>query len=244
MFNKIRNKISSHIKTFLYLDSSRRIIELIPPILIAYLLIFSRYNPESNLRLPVIFLFLLWSILALIGFFIPTITLSYILAFPVPSKPVIPVRIIIKSKGGFIAGRKIKILADVVNVSKQINSKKEFQEYYDEFSIAYFHSIRLPIEKGNFLEGTPEAGGVSINIEKCKGNASILFNSPGKYMPTMVYKPKNDSNPILRKINNELVESSITISPSENYISLRNYAITYSLTLVILLLTILQTKII
>ena len=240
LFNKIRINITSHIKTSLFLDYSR-IIELILPILIAYLLIYFHYHPESSLRFQFIFLFLLWFILALVGFFIPTITLSNILAFPGPQEPGIPILIKIKSKGGFIAGRKIKLSAEVINISTQRNSKKEFQDYYEKCSIAYFNSIKLPIKKGKFLEGTPDVGNITINIEKCKGNVSILYNSPGIYTPIITYKTKRGP---VKKINADKDEHAIKISPSENYISLRNYAITYSLTLVILLLTILQLKII
>jgi len=138
----------------------------------------------------------------------------------------------------------IKLVAKIVNISKEVDSKQKFRDCFDEFSIVFFNSIQVPLRAGKFLEGRPEAGGVLINIKECKGKATIIFNSPGKFEVRTIHRNKNNPQVHINLIHNPQLDQSITVSPPENYISLRNNAIIYSLTLIILLLALLQTKII
>lgn len=242
---KVKESIGIYIRTFLYIDFSKRnLVEIFFPLAILGVILTSTYHPYIEPRRWVLLLFILWAVLALLGFFIPSIKETISFGYPGSRTLYIPILLEIKSKGGFIAGRKIKLVANVVNISKDVDSKQEFRDSFDEFSIVFFNSIQVPIKAGRFLEGKPEAGGVIVNINKCKGKATIIFNSPGKFKVRTIYRNKNNRQVQTDLINNPQIEQSITVSPPENYISLRNNQITYSLTLIILLLALLQTKII
>jgi hypothetical protein len=242
--NKATNKTVVYFKAFLYIDFLKRnLIEILFALAILTIMLVSQYYTSLESKKWVIVLLLVWAFLALLGFFIPTIKQRFVFGYPGQKTTFIPILLEIKSKGGFIAGRKIRLLAKVINIQKDIDSKQEFRNKYDEFSIVYFQSIRLPIKPSRFLEGNPETGGVTINIKNCKGKATILFSSPGGYKPRTLYKIKGNPKLLSDEVTSPL-DPRLTVTPSETYVSLRNYAITYSLTLVILLLTILQLKLI
>jgi len=248
-FKKGLVKLKSHIYTAFYYDFSiKGVIEVLFPSIIIGLFVINRYYFTFEVKNWIIFVFLLWAGLALIGFFIPTareyVTFGQGTKETKHNEPGIPVRLNIKSKGGFIAGRKIKISAKIVNLDKNTDSKKEFLEKFDEFSIVYFNSFKLPLDKGGYLEGSPDAGGIFINMKKLRGRATIIFNSPGAFFFRTIYKFKGEEGLNSQLFNNNELAKPLFISPHESYMSLRNYAIGYSLTLIILLLTALQLKII
>jgi hypothetical protein len=251
-FNYIKEKIFryfldiiiSRIRTFFFIDFSKKsLLEVIFFLSIIIILLISIYYPSFKPRDLIIFIVLSWASLALLGFFIPTIKHHFIFLHPGPVQPGIPILFQIKSKGGFIAGKKIKVFAKILNIHRDRDSKQEFLNYYDEFSIVCLASIALPIKAGKFLQGMPEAGGLKIDMKKCKGKGNILFNSPGSYRLRTFCKKMGDST---RLYSDELKDRQhiLRVSPSETYVSLRNNQIMYSLTLVVLLITILQLKII
>ena len=248
--NALESKIDfkSRLYNYFYHDFQKKTsIEVLLPVLIILIFIISNYFYYFNAKTPIILLFFIWAILALTGFFIPSIKIVHVLALPgkQPEKPAssIPILINLKAKGGLIAGRKIRFSAKIVDLEKGIDSKRNFKDTHDELSLVFFNSIAVPIKRGKFLEGSPSAGGIKITSDKYQDKADIMFNLPGEYAFKIITKKKNDPRQYMDELKGNAT-FTIKVSPSEHYISLRNYSITYSLTLIILLLTALQLKLI
>lgn len=202
------------------------------------ILLFILYKANLTLtNFPIIFLLISWSILAILGFFIPVITQS----FTFSGVRNIPIVLKASSKGGFIAGQKIQIKTKVVNLPGE-DTKKRFRDTFEQFDIIYFKSVAFPIQKTKFLEGEPSCGGASINIATCKGQGTIAFNAPGRHTLTILYKAKGDNTPRSAKIDDNKVETALTISPAENYVQFRFFSITYGLTLLVLLIALISLE--
>ncbi|HAU07926.1 MAG: hypothetical protein UW46_C0001G0082 [Candidatus Yanofskybacteria bacterium GW2011_GWF1_44_227] len=239
--------ILSNIKTFFRYDISRTtVFELIFAFVIAILLFLKHINYFNfEIRNYILSLFLFWAFLAMQGFFIPIVREGWTIGIPGskgPNHPGIPLHLDLESRGGFIAGRIISLRAKVMNLGANENSFEEFKGIYREFNFAFFSSIGVPVEDGKFLEGQPQAGGISLSPQKLKARASIIFNSPGEYEPITLFYKINDLKQYGGSISESMLKQKLRVSPAENWIVLRNYAITYALTLVILLLTLIQLK--
>ncbi|MFA5128734.1 MAG: hypothetical protein WC445_02070 [Patescibacteria group bacterium] len=253
-FLKPCNKIFGYIYSLFYYDFSiRRVIEFAFPIIIVLLFIVDKFFLEIyNIKYYIIFIFIAWAGLALIGFFIPFVKENMLILHPSNSPEInkfpdgpggIPIEIIIKARGGFIAGRKIRIKASVKKFD-EIDTLSVFKDSFDEFSLAWFNSFKYPIELGERM-GVQSAGGVEIKPGKLNGRATIIFNSRGEYSFKSLYRFRGEMkmhSGNYGTTNDEFVKK-INISPSENYITLRNFSINYSLMLIVLLLTIIQLKI-
>jgi len=236
---------------FYYDFSIRRVIEFSFPIVIFILFIVNKYYINiHDIKYYISVIFILWSGLALIGFFIPSIKELILIMHPCNNPKIdnfpngpggIPIELKIKARGGFIAGRKIKIKATVKKFDKKIDIMSEFKKSFDKFSLVWFDSFCYPIVFGSQI-GTQSAGGVEIKPGKSKGRAIIIFNTQGDYGFRSIYKFKGDDTE--RSENYEKIRRNrIIISPSENSIALRNFSISYSLTLIVLFFTILQLHI-
>lgn len=211
------------------------------------------YGLNSKL---IIFLFVIWAMLGFFGFFVPSCKFFYTFSAPgsenIPPDFGIPISMTLSSEGGFIANRKIKVKIKVMDLTdnngKVVKSKKDFLNLYDEFSVIYFNSIRIPLRIGGFINSQPEAGGVFLidkNNKFLEAESHVLFNSIGDYYATIIYRKVNDSSPHFQKMENEnFIDSQLCVSPAENYVSIRNYSVMYALTVIMLLLTLIQAKII
>lgn len=246
----ILKKIIAEIATFFRYDLSRStLFELVFPVLAAILLYAQNTNLlEKDLRSYIVAVFLGWAFLAMFGFFIPIIREIWVIGLPnTPTPgPGVPVRLQMESRGGFIAGRKIRIVADVISLElgKGLESHGEFKKIYKNIDIAFMDSIAVPITDGKILKGSPEAGGVRLTPEKMKASKTIVFNSPGTFNPMIFFDKQNDPQHYGGPMPENLLNRKLTVSPAESWVGLRNYAITYSLTLVILLLTLVQLNLV
>jgi len=206
--------------------------------IIVGILLFLLYKANLiSTYVPIIFLLISWSILAILGFFIPVITQSFVFS----GVRNIPIVLKTSSKGGFIAGQKIQIKAKIVNLPDE-DSKMKFRDTFKEFDIVYFKSVAFPIQKTKYLEGKPSCGGASINIAACKGQATIAFNAPDKYTLTILYTLKNDDTRRSVTIDDDRIETALVISPAENYVLFRFFSITYGLTLLVLLIALMSLR--
>ncbi|MFA6160499.1 MAG: hypothetical protein WC678_05485 [Parcubacteria group bacterium] len=204
----------------------------------------------------IVSLFLIWATFGFFGFFITSCKFFYTFSAPgsenIPLDFGIPISMTLSSRGGFIANRKIKIKIEVMDLTdnngKIIRKKEDFLNLYDEFQIVYFNSVRIPLRMGGFINNQPESGGVCLIDKKnrlLKSESHILFNSIGDYYGTILYKKNGDQNSHHQEMKNEnFIYSQLCVSPAENYVSIRNYSVMYALTVIILLLTFIQTKII
>ncbi|HRY82924.1 MAG TPA: hypothetical protein P5232_04490 [Candidatus Moranbacteria bacterium] len=244
-------KIKTWIKEFFLFDGPKRyFIEIAVAVFIFFGILYG-FNSKF-----IVFLFLIWAIFGFFGFFITSCKFFYTFSAPgsenIPLDFGIPISMTLSSKGGFIANRKIKIKIEVMDLTdnngKVIKRKEDFLNLYDEFQIVYFNSIKIPLKIGGFINNQPEAGGVCLidkNKKFLKAESDILFNSIGDYYGTILYKKVNDSNPHHQKMENKnFMDSQLCISPAENYVSIRNYSVMYALTVIILLLTLIQARII
>lgn len=214
---------------------------------IVSLLLWTHFNLyDTSVRLQIVSLFFLWAFLALQGFFIPTVRESWSVAIggnlegPGPKDPGVPLQIKFESRGGFIAGRKIRIHMRVLEIGNEASIAKKFTDTYAEASFVFFQSVSLPFRLGKMLKGAPESGGITIKGGIHRAKSAIMFQSPGEFSPmvmfTLVGNPRQFGGPIPEGP----MSHKLKVSPSENWVSLRNYCITYALTLVILLLTLIQ----
>jgi len=215
--------------------TTRLTVEYVFAIIIIVLFFLHRSNNIGSE--PIIFILISWALLAIMGFFIPKITHSFVFS----KTKDIPIVLKVSSKGGFIAAQRIDISAKIVNLPNE-DSKQKFRNNFEEFDIVYFKSVAYPIQKTKFLEGEPSCGGVSINMKTCKGNATIAYNKPGMDFPTVLYKNKSDGT-FGKTIFEGDSEMALMVSPAENYIQCRFFSITYGLTLLILLVTLISLKV-
>jgi len=251
----MRNSIKigwTYIRTFFRIDFYwKSFLELLFPLSIAGLIALQQIYPSADYKSVIVLIFLLWSMLAMIGFFIPIVKNRAMILIPgekktgPPNDPGIPVIIKWSAKGAFIASKPIRICAKIVNLQANVESKNEFKKCYKEFSIAFFNSVQLPLKKGRYCEGDDyDAGGVTINMDKLRGSSSIYFSSPGAYLPVMIYKYVDDDNmrmdPLFKEKENLMFHQAIVVSPPEVYLDIRNQQITYSLTIVVTLLALMQ----
>lgn len=199
--------------------------------------LFFFYSNNSIGKEPIIFVLISWALLAIMGFFIPRITHSFVFS----KTKDIPIVLKVSSKGGFVAGQRINISAKIVNLPTE-DSKQKFRDNFEEFDLVYFRSVAFPIQDAKFLEGEPSCGGAVLNMKTCKGKATIVFNRPGVFFPTILYKNKSDGTlgKTMFEGDNDI---ALLVSPTENYVQFRFFSITYGLTLLILLVTLISLKV-
>ena len=182
--------ISKIPEKLLYIN--KRIIEVIFLCISVIAFVLFKFNVISQIWFIIIIL--IWAVLAIIGFFIPTISQWFNFTCPGVSRhaALIPVVVKATTTGGFIAGQRITIKAYIVNFSKQIDSKTQFRDTFDYFSIRYYKSFEYPLKKGkDFLVGEPTAGGLDMDMTICSGEGNIMFNASAKYRITIHFIKKN-----------------------------------------------------
>jgi hypothetical protein len=198
---------------------------------------------DIEIRSYIIVLLLFWALLAMLGFFIPMIRGTRVIAVSGLREPGIPIQLNLEARGGFIAGRKIGFEAKIIQLGEPgRDSQEEFRQVYDNFDIGFIGSIAIPIQPGKFLQGSPEAGGISLNKKTLKVRTTIMFNSPGEHAPMFFFHKAGDPKDYGGPLPETLLKDKLVVSPPETWVSLKSYAITYALTLVILLLTLVQLR--
>lgn len=238
--------LSAKLTTFLQYDLSRtEAFEFTFAISVGFL-IYANYSNILGLGLRpyIASLVIFWAVLAMRGFFIPAVRESWVISVSSNKPPGIPILVQLESRGGFIAGRKISFKAQVIQLQDDRDSIAEFHDMYSKYSVVFFNSIRLPIESGKFLQGQPQAGGIELNQHVIKDKITILFSTPGEYQPMFLFEKKGDPKPYGGPMPENLLNQKLKVSPAENWVALRNYAITYALTLIILLLSLVQLQLV
>src|SRR3989344_6901952 len=75
-----------------------------------------------DVRSHALLLFTLWVLLSFRGFFIPWVTQSWVISVTGPKPPGVPLLLTFETKGGFIAGRKIYVRVNVIQLQKDRDS--------------------------------------------------------------------------------------------------------------------------
>ncbi|TSC85510.1 MAG: hypothetical protein G01um10148_896 [Parcubacteria group bacterium Gr01-1014_8] len=243
---EIKDNLSRQIKTFFRYDLSRTAGFEFIFAASAGLLIYA--NSQDSLGIDtgiyIVFLLIFWALLAMTGFFVPRVQQSWVVSITGNRQPGIPLRIGPTARGGFIAGRKIVLSVRIIPLQNDRNSEQEFREYYSKFSVVFFNSIEIPIDEGCFLGGEPGAGDIELSHQKMHEEKTIMFNFSGEYIPTFLFERIADPTHYGGPMPDNLLKQKLVVSPAENWIALRNYSITYALTLIILLLSLAQLELI
>ncbi len=244
-------KIRAITQTYYYYNFSvKRILELTLLFAVVILLFWHNYICHiEHLRRYIVFILSSWSFFAFIGLFVPNANETFTFGITTDSTPEghpgVPLKMQLSSSGGFIAGKRISMDLQVLNLDSNNNTKQIFRDSISELSVVYFSSISVPFDKGKYLEGTPEAGGVSIDMKTLKGKSDVIFNSPGEYNYVVILKhKKSGQQQVIKNGENNVISSKIHISSHSTYVSIRNYSISYSFTIIIIILTLIQLSII
>ncbi|MBW2974854.1 hypothetical protein KY366_03990 [Candidatus Woesearchaeota archaeon] len=196
-----------------------------------------KLKSSSNLLYGIVIILFIWAIFSFWGIFSFIAEAEYHFQEPYVIEPTRGIDYIIsidfKSKGGFIAGKKID--ADI-EVSRGIGKKfvsGENRIFIGNFGTSYAYPLSKE-EKGVYSGGIIELT-LTENGEKLVGSDSILFSRPGEY-------------PIYSALTFFTEDGRITI-PSENkipisrpevWLSIEQNNRIFSLTLIILALTLIS----